>query len=345
MALRAGYHSPQVEVEVRLNTNESPEPPPTEFLEELAQAVLSLDPNRYPDREATELRSAIAKHHGVEPEQVFCANGSNEVLQCLMLAFGGPGRKALVFEPTYALHSHIARLTGTGVIAGERDDHFSVDPAHAARLLEEHQPDVVFLCSPNNPTGNSESRATVEAIARAAPGLVIVDEAYAQFAPWSATELLESSGNLAVTRTFSKTWALAALRLGYVLADPAVVDACSSVVLPYHLDALKQQAGITALRYGQAMRERVARTGEERGRVENGLSLLPVDVWPSDANFVLFRPRRRDAQTVWQELVQRSVLVRDVSGFPKLEGCLRVTIGTSEENTRFLQELAEVLGH
>ncbi len=344
VTLREGYHSPQVEVDVRLNTNECPEPPPEEYLAELAEIARHLDANRYPDRQASALGTALADHHGVSPGQVFCANGSNEVLQCLLLAFGGAGRAALVFEPTYALHSHIARLTATDVLTGERDDRFAVDEDRALEVIAEHRPDVVFLCSPNNPTGNSEPRATVEAIARAAPGLVVVDEAYAQFSPWSATELLESFGNLVVVRTFSKTWALAALRLGYLLADPKVVEACSSVVLPYHLDSFKQEAGIAALRYDQAMRERVARLAEERGRVVAGLSALLLDVWPSDANFILFRPRDVDSQRVWQGLVDRSVLIRDVSGFPKLEGCLRVTIGTPEENTRFLEALGDVLG-
>ncbi len=344
MRLRAGYHSPQVEADVRLNTNECPEPPPGEFLAELAEIARHLGANRYPDREATALRAAIADHHGLSPDQVFCANGSNEVLQCLLLAFGGAGRSALVFEPTYALHSHIARLTATDVLTGARDDRFAVDEKTAVHLIAEHSPDIVFLCSPNNPTGNSEPRATVEAIATAAPGLVIIDEAYAQFSPWSATEFLGSFGNLAVVRTFSKTWALAALRLGYVLADPSVVGACSSVVLPYHLDSFKQEAGIAALRYDQAMRERVARLAEERGRVLAGLSALPLDVWPSDANFILFRPRDVDSKRVWQGLVDRSVLIRDVSDFARLEGCLRVTVGTNEENTRFLEALGDAIG-
>ena len=341
--MRAGYHSPQVDVAVRLNTNECPEPPPQAFLDELASEAARLEANRYPDREARDLRHAIARHHGLALVQTFCGNGSNEVLQCLLLAFGGPGRSALVFEPTYALHSHICRLTGTEVISEGRDDRFAVDPDSARALIDEHRPDVVFLCSPNNPTGNSEPRSTVESIAESAPGLVVVDEAYAQFSPWSAVELLPAFGNLAVVRTFSKTWALAALRLGYLLADPAIVEACSSVALPYHLDTFKQRAGVAALRYEQAMRERVARLVEQRGSVTSGLANLPVELWPSDANFVLFRPRTRTADEVWHGLVERSVLVRDVSGFPGLEGCLRVTIGTADENALFLEALGEVL--
>ena len=302
-----------------------------------------LVPNRYPDRDASGLRTAIGREHGVGPEAVFCANGSNEVLQCLLLAYGGPGRSALVFEPTYALHSHIARLTSTKTLSASRGEDFGIDRDSALALIETESPDVVFVCSPNNPTGNCETRETVEAIAAASEGLVVVDEAYAQFSRWSAVDLITVHANVAVVRTFSKTWALAGLRLGYVLAAPDVVAACSSAALPYQLDAFKQVAGLAALRYGAEMKARVARLVEQRGRIEAGLAALPVDVWPSDANFVLFRPRGRDAAEVWQGLVERSVLVRDVSGFARLEGCLRVSIGTAEENGRFLAALGEIL--
>ncbi len=341
----AGYHSPQVEVAVRLNTNECPEQPPPSFFEELARAARDLSANRYPDRAATALRHALAAHHDLDPEQVFCANGSNEVLQCLMLAYGGSGRRAVVCEPTYALHSHIARLTGTAVVQGGRDERFSAVPEEIVTLVAGDDTAVVLLCSPNNPTGNAEPRQRVDDVLSSVGGLVVVDEAYAQFSPWTAVELLGSSPNLAVTRTFSKTWALAGLRLGYVLADPEVVEACERVALPYHLDAFKQAAGIAALVHVGAMQERVARLLEERGRLEAGLRALPVDVWPSDANFVLFRPRHLDGQAVWRGLLERSVLVRDVGGYPRLDGCLRVTVGTYEETSRFLEALEETLAH
>ncbi|MHB1987066.1 MAG: histidinol-phosphate transaminase [Acidimicrobiales bacterium] len=344
VALGGGYHSPQVDVEVRLNTNESPEAPPASFLAELVASLSTLEVNRYPDRDVTALRSALALHHDMVPGEVFCANGSNEVLQCLLMAFGGPGRSALIFEPTYALHAHIARLTGTSVLSGPRDEDFAIESRRACDLLDTHQPDVVLLCSPNNPTGRSEPRSTIEAILGRAPGLVIVDEAYAQFSPWTATDLLGSHPNLAVVRTFSKTWALAALRLGYVLAGRGVIEACSTVALPYHLDSFKQEAGLAALHHEPEMRERVGRLVAERERVSAGLARIGVEIWPSDANFVLFRPLSKNASTVWHELVERSVLVRDVSSFTGLSNCLRVTIGTPAENTRFLEALGEVLG-
>ncbi|MCU1493694.1 MAG: hisC [Acidimicrobiaceae bacterium] len=345
----AGYHSPQIDVDVRLNTNEAPEPPPAGFVAELQAELERIPFNRYPDRQALALRSAIGAQHNVGAEQVYCANGSNEVLQSILLAYGGPGRAAAVFEPTYALHSHIARITGTEVIAGERDDDMLVDELELARVLTVGgriggaNPAVMFLCSPNNPTGRAEPRDTVERVIASAPGLVVVDEAYGQFARWSACELLHDSPNLVVVRTFSKTWSLAGLRLGYAIAEAEVVDALLRVTLPYHLDAVKQAAGRIALGYGDEMRERVARLAEERGRVAAALAELPVDVYPSDANFILFRVRAHDAQEVWRSLVQRSILVRDVTGWPSLAGCLRVTIGTQAENDAFLAGLTAVL--
>jgi histidinol-phosphate aminotransferase len=344
LQLSEGYHSPQVDAAVRLNTNESPFAPPDAWREEFLSGLAEISFHRYPDRPATALRQAVADLHGVTPDEVFCANGSNEVLQSVLLAFGGPGRRALVFEPTYALHSHIARITGTTVVEGGRDDDFLIDPRHALELLAARQPDVTFLCSPNNPTGRAEPPETVAAVSGAAPGLVIVDEAYGQFAPWSALALRgPSHPGLVVTRTFSKTWAMAGARLGYLVADPAVVAACESVVLPYHLSAQTQVAGLVALRHVAEMEARVARISEERGRVAAALSDLPVDSWPSDANFILFRPQELEADDVWQSLLDHSVLIRNCASWDGLRGCLRVTIGTAEENDRFLHALKEIL--
>jgi histidinol-phosphate aminotransferase len=344
LELVEGYHSPQVDAEVRLNTNESPFEPPDEWREELLTALAEVSFHRYPDRPATELRRAVAELHAVTPDEVFCANGSNEVLQCVLLAFGGPGRRALVFEPTYALHSHIARVTGTEVVEGTRGDDFLVDPHDAAAVLETEAPDITFLCSPNNPTGRSEPADTVAEVSARAPGLVLVDEAYGQFSPCSALALRgPSQPGLVVTRTFSKTWAMAGARLGYLVADPAVVAACEAVVLPYHLSAQTQLAGILALRHVPEMEARVAHITEERGRLAAALGDLPVDTWPSDANFILFRPRDRDADAVWRSLLSKSVLVRNCANWDGLRGCLRVTVGTSQENDRFVTALKESL--
>lgn len=343
LALRAGYHSPQVDVEVRLNTNESPVGPPEGFAPALARALATVQWHRYPDRGATALRRDIGALHGVGPEQVFAANGSNEVLQTLLLTYGGPGRTAAVFEPTYALHSHLARITGTGVVTGDRSADFSLDPDRVAGFVADHDPDVVFLCSPNNPTGRTESRAVIEARAADTQRLCVVDEAYGQFADRSALDLVAEDRPFVVTRTFSKTWAMAGLRLGYLVGPAWLVAELDKVVLPYHLDTAKQLAGRVALTFEDEMRARVTALREERGRLVARLADLDVDVVPSDANFVLFRPRNVDAEEVWQRLVDASVLVRNCASWPRLQGCLRVTVGTRDEDDRFLDALQEIL--
>lgn len=348
LAERSGYHSPQADVEVRLNTNESPLAPPHQWRAELLEEIAAMDFNRYPDRQATALRQAVADHHGVGLDEVFCANGSNEVLQCLLLAYGGAGRSVALFEPTYALHRYIAELTATAVVHAWRAADFSLDLAAVEDVLEESDPVVTFLCSPNNPTGRSEPPEVVRHVLDRAPGLVVVDEAYGQFAPWSALELQAEHGvgreRLVVVRTFSKTWSMAACRLGYLVADAEVVRACSLVALPYHLDAMTQAAGRLALRHEAEMRRRVALLVEERGRVAAAMVDMGIRVWPSDANFLLFRPGAKDAAVVWQDLLEQSVLVRDCTTWPGVEGCLRVTVGTAEENSRFLAALRRSLG-
>lgn len=345
LALMAGYHSPQVDVAVRLNVNESPLPPPPEFMARLSQEVLGLGLNRYPDRQALALREALATYHKVTPEEVFCANGSNEVLQCLLLAYGGPGRTAVSFEPTYALHSHIAHVTGTGVFQGKRDEDFCVNEQEMEVVLSQSRPSITFMCSPNNPTGTVDDPAVTERTLQLAPGLVVVDEAYGPFAGTSALAMRSRPGSerLVVVQSFSKTWALAGLRLGYAIADPAVVSALEAVVMPYHLDAFTQAAGRLALEFTDETHARVARIVSERRRVAEELANIGVRQWPSDANFILFRPVGLDGAAVWRALVDRSVLVRDCSSWVGLEGCLRVSIGTPAENDAFLEALAEAV--
>ena len=342
LALRAGYHSPQIDVEVRLNTNEAPEPPPAAFRDSLAAELSRIDWHRYPERSAMGLREALGELHGVGPDQVFAANGSNEVLQTLLLAYAGAGRRVATFEPTFAMHSHIARISGAEVIEGERDAGFALDRDEIDRVLG-LDPAVTFLCSPNNPTGVLEDAELVDHVIATAPGVVCVDEAYVQFADRSALELVDEERPLVVTRTFSKTWSMAAARLGYLIGPTWLVAALWEVVLPYHLDDVTQAAGRLALRHTDEMDARVARLVAERERVVAGLDGLPVHVWPSSASFVLFRPEGRPGDELWQSLVDRSVLVRNCASWPRLTDCLRVTIGTPDENDRFLSALEEAL--
>jgi histidinol-phosphate aminotransferase len=346
VALMTGYHSPQLDVEVRLNTNESPVPPPRAFVERLAASLETIDWNRYPDRSATTLRTAIGDHHGAGASRVFAANGSNEVLQSLLLTFGGAGRFAAMFEPTYALHGHLSRVTGTGVAEGDRAEDFSLDLTEVERVLEASRPTVTFLCSPNNPTGVIDTLSDIEAVldmVASIDGLLCVDEAYGQFAPHTAEALLGEDVPLVVCRTYSKTWAMAAARIGYLLGPEWLVGELEKVVLPYHLDAVTQLAGTIALDYEDEMRRRVDELVSERARLQEELAEMAIDIWPSGANFILVRPRDIAGDIVWQELVDRSVLVRNCSSWPRLQNCLRVTVGTRTENDRFLAALGEVL--
>lgn len=343
----SGYHSPQLAVEVRLNTNESPYPPPPAFRQAWLEALGEVPLHRYPDRSARALRQALSGRLGQPVERIVCANGSNEVLLTLLLTYGGPGRQVLLFEPTYTLHAHLARITGTAVTVAPRGPDRRIDPGAAAALVARQRPQLVFLCSPNNPTGIVEApevvAAVTDAVAAHGPGLVVVDEAYGEFAPSSALGLVADGRPLVVTRTFSKIWSLAALRLGVGVAPAWVVAEMEQILLPYHLSAATQLAGQLALRFEAEMRTRLELIVGERDRVGAALGELPgVHVWPSGANFLLFRPPG-DARRTWERLVAAGVLVRDCSAWPGVEGHLRVTVGTRAENDRFLAALATVV--
>ena len=341
-----GYHSPQVSVPVRLNTNESPFAPPQEFVTALSDAIGATDFNRYPDRGATRLRTALGEFLGQPIERLLCANGSNEVLQTLLLTYGGTGRRAAIFEPTYALHAHIARITATEIVVGNRGADFGIDVDEARALIGSHRPSIVFVCSPNNPTGTVEPRETIEALAAItadAGALLVVDEAYGEFAPWSAIELVDDSRPLAVVRTYSKVWSLAAVRLGFTVAPTWVIDELDKVLLPYALSVPTQLAGELAVEYRDDMEKRVASLVEERGRLVAALGeKRGLTVYPSGANFLLVRVDG-DSHALWESLLGRGVLVRDFSTWPGVEGCLRVTVGTPEENDAFLTALEEAL--
>lgn len=339
-----GYHSPQVDVAVRLNTNESPFPPPQQWVESLSEIARSVSWNRYPDRAATQLREVIAQRHGVDPENVFVANGSNEVLQTILLTYGGHGRKVATFEPTYQMYGQIARVTGADVLVGSRRDDFTLDADEIARVVGAEEVAVTFLANPNNPTGVIESRENLEVLLRTTQGIVVVDEAYAEFADWSAIGMVQESERLIVTRTFSKTLSLAALRVGYAIGPRWMIEKLSIAVLPYHLDAFKQAATVAALSYVDEMQQRVDAITSERTRIEHRLQAVGMTVWPSGANFVLFRPQKQSTPSLWQQLLDKGILVRDCGSWPRLERCLRVTVGTEAENSLFLDAVDDLVG-
>jgi histidinol-phosphate aminotransferase len=348
---RTPYGAPQVPARFRLNTNENPHPLPAELLAELgaALAVAARGLNRYPDRDAVALRTDLAAYltrtsgEALGPGQVWAANGSNEILQQVLQTFGGAGRSALGFTPSYSMHPIISAGTGTAWIDGHRRVDFTIDAAAAAAQVREVAPDVVFLTSPNNPTGTAVALETVTRIYDATDGVVVVDEAYAEFARAgtpSALTLLPGRPRLIVTRTMSKAFGMAGLRLGYLAADPAVVDALQLVRLPYHLSSLTQAAACTALAHTDALLATVDAVKSQRDRIVETLPSLGLTSVPSDANFVLFG-RFADAPAAWQALLDRDVLVRDVG----LPGWLRVTAGTAEETDAFLTALGEVAPH
>lgn len=334
------YQAPQLEVAARLNTNECPYPLPEGFREELAEAVRGLTLNRYPDREAQELREALAKHAGHPVEGAWVANGSNEVIEQILLAYGGPGRRVVVFEPTYVLHGRLAWVAHSELVRLKLAEPWVITARDAAEALA-LRPAVIFVCSPNNPTGNAQPVEVVAELASRGDSLVVADEAYIEFGGESAARLVEQHPAVVVVRTFSKAFALAGARIGYCLAAPEVVDDLRRVRLPYHLSALTQAAGLIALRHKDDALAILDAIRRERDRILEALPKLGVEAFPSDANFVLIRSPK-SAVDVWRGLLDRGVLVRDMTAV--VPECLRVTAGATEEVDRFLSALEEVLG-
>ncbi|MEN8602628.1 histidinol-phosphate transaminase [Microbacterium rhizosphaerae] len=338
------YGAPQVPLPVALNVNENTHPVPQDVADDILDsvAIALRDVNRYPDREFTALREGFADYlgHGLERDQIWAANGSNEVLQHVLQAFAGPGRTAFGFGPTYSMYPLLTRGTGASWLAGEREHDYTLTPGFAAAQVADARPDVVFLCSPNNPTGTPLSLEVVEAVYDASDGIVIVDEAYWEFAPKderSALTLLPDRDRLVVSRTMSKAFAFAGARVGYLAAAPDVIDALRLVRLPYHLSALTQAAASAALRHAPEMMRAVDEIVEQRDRISATVEALGYTAYESWTNFVLFGDVD-DPHATWQQLYDRGVLIRDI-GIPH---SLRVTAGTEEETTAFLDALASL---
>jgi histidinol-phosphate aminotransferase len=344
------YGAPQLDVAVRLNVNENPYPPADDVVADIAAAVgrAAQTLNRYPDREAAALRADLASYLtaegdvGLSVDNVWAANGSNEIMLQLLLAFGGPGRTALSFAPTYSMYPEYARDSHTEWVTAQRTDAFGIDVDAARAAIEQYQPSVVFLASPNNPTGTALPLDTIEAICAAAPGIVVVDEAYAEFRRpnvRSALSLLPDHRRLVVTRTMSKAFALAGGRLGYLAGADAVVDAVRIVRLPYHLSAVSQAVARAALAHADELLAKVGELRDERDATVEWLRSVGLVAVESDANFVLFGVFD-DRHAVWQRLLDRGVLIRETGP----QGWLRVSIGTPEEMTAFRLALDESLG-
>lgn len=340
-----------VPVAYALNVNENTHPVPavvrSKILTKLASALETI--NRYPDREFSELREALARYSQsgisptpVGPEMVWAANGSNEVLQHVMQAFGGPGRSVLGFPPTYSMHSIIAEATGTDWVEGQRGDNYELTADGVVATIRATTPDLVFFCAPNNPTGTPVSLETIEAAYEATTGMVLVDEAYVEFLPAgvaTAQDLLPGRPRLIISRTMSKAFAFAGARVGYALADPAVIDALRLVRLPYHLSALTQAAAVAALEHTEVMLAMVDDIRAQRDRLVHELPKLGYSVHESQANFVLFGGIDNPHE-MFTQLLEQGILVRDVG----IAHHLRVTAGTEAETSFFLKTLATLRG-
>lgn len=344
---KSPYGAPQLDVPVRLNTNENPHPPSKALVDDVVRSVAeaAAELHRYPDRDAVALRTDLAAYLSAQTgvalrvENLWAANGSNEILQQLLQAFGGPGRSAIGFVPSYSMHPIISDGTRTEWLQAARADDFGLDLDTAVATVVERQPDVVFVASPNNPSGQSVPLPDLRRLLDVVPGILIVDEAYGEFSSQpSAVELVgEYPTKLIVSRTMSKAFAFAGGRLGYLIATPAVIDAMLLVRLPYHLSVLTQAAARAALRHADDTLGSVATLIAERERVSTALTGMGFRVIPSDANFVLFG-EFADAPTTWQRYLDAGVLIRDV-GIP---GYLRATTGLAEENDAFLRASAQI---
>jgi len=340
---RKPYGAPQLNVPVALNVNENTHRIPEQVAIDVVGAVAAalIDINRYPDREFTRLRSALAEYlaDGLTEENIWAANGSNEVLLQVFQAFGGPGRKALGFGPTYSMYSLLSLTTGTTYVDAPRLDRYELTAESIADAIKLEKPNIVLLCSPNNPTGTPLSLSAIEAAYDATDGIVVVDEAYAEFASeQSATSLLAGRPRLLISRTMSKAFAFAGARVGYLAADPAAIDALRLVRLPYHLSAFTQAAAVAALRHSKLMLETVSEIIFERDRISVELEALGFECYRSAANFVLFSGLK-DSNQAFEQLLEKGILVRNV-GIP---GTLRVTAGTKEETTKFLEAAKDLI--
>lgn len=344
------YGAPQIDVPIRLNTNENPFAPSPKLVAAISEAVAEAAAtlNRYPDRDALELREALAdyirRESGVtlSSSEVWAANGSNEVMAQIFAAYGGPGRTALSFSPTYSMYAQYARDSHTAYVTTPRSDGFIVDAPMMQAALEEHQPELLLITSPNNPTGTAMDPAVIDVACAMAPGVVVVDEAYAEFrrpGTPSAATLLDKHANLIVTRTMSKAFALAGARLGYALGSAQILSGLHLVRLPYHLSDITQVVARTALVFADELLAAVGVLREERDREVRWLREQGFDAIDSDANFILFG-RFRDSHEVWDQVLAEGVLIRESGP----EGWLRVSVGTPEENAAFRDALLRVTG-
>ncbi|MFA5866532.1 MAG: histidinol-phosphate transaminase [Actinomycetota bacterium] len=337
------YAVPVTRAQVELDSNENPWNLPDEVIKDVLDTLAGTDFNRYPDIGVKWLRQNLADGYQLGLENVMAGNGSNEVILDLLLAFGGPGRKAMLFEPTYSMHDVLCRIASTEAVLVPLEKDFSFDVDAAREAFNRNKPDIVFLNSPNNPTGNLIPQSDIEQVCRMGDFLVVVDEAYGEFSGETCLSLIKQYKNLVVVKTFSKAFRLAAARVGYALADEGIITGLDKVKLPYNLNGLSQITAALVWQRKDAVLRKVAEIVDERDRVLMALEEMAGNKpFPSYANFILFRTER-DANAVFDGLLGKGVQIRNFSGKPYLENCLRVTIGTPDENSAFLAALKESL--
>ncbi|MSQ37706.1 MAG: aminotransferase class I/II-fold pyridoxal phosphate-dependent enzyme [Chloroflexi bacterium] len=338
----APYRTQQMPAAVRIQANEWAEPNPADrYLTAAELSTLLL--NRYPSTGA-ELRETLASRWGTLPEQIIFGNGSNEVLLNTFLAYGGHGRTTLVFEPTYSMHGRLAVIAGGTVAQEQVGLPYLVTRERALAAIARVRPAIVVFCTPNNPTGNRVPADAILATAEAYPEtLVLVDEAYSDFAGFSHLGDQPGHPNLVISKTFSKARAAAGLRLGVLVAHPEIASVYRAVQLPYNLSALTLAVATKLARDEGPIAARVVTAARERARLAAALALVPaIEAFPSEANFILFRARDGDAVGTHARFLAEGVLIRDISIWPGCAGCLRVSVGTPPENDAFITALAKV---
>lgn len=336
------YDPKYLPAEVMISANENPRPVPAQVQEKILEAIAKVDLNRYPDPLANRLRTLIGEAWGYTKDQVLIGNGGDELLFDLALAWGGPGRTLLTTPPTFSVYEANAQLTDTNVIAIPRKEDFSLDEAAILERVREGDIDHVIITSPNNPTGGSASRAFLKELLEATDALIMIDEAYGEFGGESMIPYLRDHANLVVLKTFSKAYSLAGMRLGYIMANPPIIQEFLKVRQPYSVDAISQTIGEVVYTHRALLQPGIDDIIAQRAVLFEALSALPtIEAFPSDANFILIRIP--DAASVWDQLYERGILVRDLSRSAGLEDCLRITVGTKQENERLVKALREIV--
>jgi histidinol-phosphate aminotransferase len=338
----SAYDPQHFETRINLSANENSFGLPPALRRRLEELVEEMAFSRYPDPTVGELRQVIAERHGVDPERVVVGNGGDELIQALLLAYGGPERTAVAFTPTFSMYEILAKVTGTRFVGLDRDRAFDI-PADAARRVNEAGGRIVFACSPNNPTGNVVDAGTIRSLCKEVDGLVMIDEAYQEFSSSTALDLPQYR-NLAVLRTFSKAFSLAGLRVGYLIADPEIIRNINKVRLPYNVNVFSQAAAAALMSEPGELEEIIAEITVERGRLAEAISDLGgYNVYPSGANFLLVECAE-SGDAVWRKLLDEGILVRNFSGVPRLENCLRITVGTGLQNNAVIDALKRIGG-